>query len=179
MSSSNYAVCGSCSAKIISYDEALICHFYDAWLYMKCCRLSDEVYTLIAESEVASSILWFCQGCNRAFPQAKSKLKSIQFMESKLNESDVKLSNLSTTVDDVEDRLSKVEHMCQTSSGLSTTDITTHLHHDLPLTARECIDEEKVAKKVDETSRFSTTEPTNITNAVGLGRSPPRAYVKL
>ena len=88
---------------------------------MKCSRLSDKVHTLYAKSEVAYSILWFCEGCNRAFPQAKCMLKSIEFMESKLNESDIKLANLSKIVDDVVDRLSKVEHMCQTSSKLSTS----------------------------------------------------------
>ena len=65
---------------------------------MKCCRLSDEAYALLAMSEVANSIPWFCEGCNRACPQAKGMLKSIQFMESKKNEFDGKLSNLSKTV---------------------------------------------------------------------------------
>ena len=72
-------------------------------------------------------------------------LKSVQFMESKQNESDVKLSNLSKTVDDVVDRLSKVEHMCQTSNGLSTMNIITHSNRDLLITA--IINEDKKMKK--------------------------------
>ena len=71
---------------------------------MKCNSLSDEVYALLSKSEVSNSILWLCEGCNRSFPQGKGLVKSIQFMESKLNESDVKLSNLSKTVDEVVDR---------------------------------------------------------------------------
>ena len=78
---------------------------------MKCSKLSDEHYTLLAKGEVVKSILWLCEGCNRAFPQAKGMPKSTKFMESKLNQSDVKLSNLSKMVNDVVDRLSKVEHM--------------------------------------------------------------------
>ena len=62
-------------------------------------------------------------------------LKSIQFIESEPNASYVMLSSLSKTVDDVVDRLSKVEHMCQMSSGLSTTNITTHSNPDLQITA--------------------------------------------
>ena len=115
---------------------------------MKCSRLSDEVYTLLAISEVANSILWFSKGCNRALPQAKGMQKSIQFMESNLNESDVKLSNLSKTVEDVLDRLSKVEHLCQTNSGLSTTNITTNSNPDLQITVKECINEEKEIEKL-------------------------------
>ena len=57
------------------------------------------MYTLIANSEVANSILLLCECCYRAFPQAKGMIKCIQFMESRLNESDVRLSNLSKTVD--------------------------------------------------------------------------------
>ena len=72
-------------------------------------------------------------------------LKSVQFMESKQNESDVKLSKHRKTVDDVVDRLSKVEHMCQTSNGLSTTNITTHSNPDLLITVR--INEDKKTEK--------------------------------
>ena len=103
---------------------------------MKCSRLYNEVNTLLDRSEVANSILWFSKDCNRAFPEAKGMLKSIQFMESKLNESDVRLSNLSKAVDDVVDRLFKVEHLCQTSSWLCTTSIVTHSNPDLQITVR-------------------------------------------
>ena len=136
ISSSNTAVCGTCSAQIFENNKALICKF---WFCIKCSRLCDEVYTLLAKSEVSNSILWFCEGCNRAFPKAKGMLNCIQFMESKLNESDVKPSNLSKMVDDVVDRFSKVEHRCQTRIGLSTTNITIHSNPDLLITVRECI----------------------------------------
>ena len=142
ISSSNTAVCGTCSVKKIFHGKTLI---KDFWFCMKCSRISDEVCTHLAQSEVANSIPWFCEGCNRVFPQAKGMLKSVQFMESKQNESDVKLSNLSKTVDDIVDRLSKVEHMCQTSNGLSTMNITTHSNRDLLITVR--INEDKKMKK--------------------------------
>ena len=69
--------------------------------------------------------------------------KSFQFVESKLNKSNVKLSNLSKTVDDVVDALSKVEHMCQKSIGLCTTNITTYSNPDHQITVRGCINEKK------------------------------------
>ena len=106
---------------------------------MKCSRLSDEVYTPLAKSEVANSILRFCNSRNRAFHKVKVMIKSIQFMESNLNESDVKLSNLSKIAEDVVDRLSKVEHMCQTSIII----ITSHSNTDLQITVRKFIDEER------------------------------------
>ena len=62
-------------------------------------------------------------------------------MELKLNESDIKLSNISKTVDDVLDRLSNVEHMRKTSSGLSTTNMNTKSYPDVQITVRDCIDE--------------------------------------
>ena len=68
-------------------------------------------------------------------------------MELRLNESGVKLSNLSKTVDDVVDRLSKVEHICQTSSGLSTMNITTQSNPDLQVTVSDYIDEENEIEK--------------------------------
>ena len=73
---------------------------FDIWLCMKFSWLSDEVHTLLAKSEVANSISWLCEGCNSAFNQAKGTQKSNQFMESKLHESDVRLSNISKTEDD-------------------------------------------------------------------------------
>ena len=56
--------------KIIKNDKTLICDFCDIWYCMKCSRLSDEVHTLLAKSEVAKSTLRIYDGCNRAFPQA-------------------------------------------------------------------------------------------------------------
>ena len=83
----------------------------------------------------------------QSIPQEKGALKSIQFMESKLNESDVKLSYLSKTVEDVVDRLSKVEHMCLATRGLSLTNITTHPNHYRQNTATASINEEKEIEK--------------------------------
>ena len=103
---------------------------------IKSSRISDEVQTLFAKREMANSILWFSKGCDKASPQARVMLRSFQFMESKLNESDVKLSNLSKAVDDVVDRLSKVDHISQSSSGRSTTNITTNSNPDLQIAVR-------------------------------------------
>ena len=75
ISSSNNAVCGTLSAYI----------FYEAEM-MKRLKICDEACTLLAMSEVANSILLFCEGCNRVFAQAKGMPKSILFMESKLYE---------------------------------------------------------------------------------------------
>ena len=47
--------------KIFLNGKALI---KDFWFCMKCSRISDEVYTLLAQSEVANGIPWFCEGCN-------------------------------------------------------------------------------------------------------------------
>ena len=113
---------------------------------IKSSRLSDELHTLLAKSEMTNNISWFCKGCDKVFPQAGAMLRTFQFMESKLNESDVKLSNLSKTVDDVADRLSKVDHMCQSSSGLSTTNITTHSNPDLQIAVR--VNEENKIEKL-------------------------------
>ena len=110
----------------------------------------------------------------------------------------MKLSNLSKTVDDVVDRLSKVDHKCQTSSWLCTTNITTHSNPYLQITVRACINEENENEKLkfnvmvhnlpesdnerpderkqedldklNDICKFLSTLPINVTNAVRLGR---------
>ena len=75
ISSCNTALCRICSAQIFENDKVLICDFCDIWFCMKCNCLSGEVYALLAKSEVANSILCFCEGCNRAFPPSKGHAK--------------------------------------------------------------------------------------------------------
>ena len=56
-------------------------------------------------SEVANSILWYCEGCDRSFHLANGMLKSIPFTESKPNYADIKFLNLSKITDYVVYRL--------------------------------------------------------------------------
>ena len=185
---------GLAQHNLFENDKALI---FELSFCMKCSRFSDEVHTLLVKSEVVNIIPWFCEGCNTAFPQVKGMLKSMQSMESKLNESDIKLSNLSKTIDEEVDRLSKVENTCRMSSGLSITNNTTNPNTDHQITVRECINEYKGIEKgkfnvimhnlpqsdkespdehkqedldkLNDICTFVSTEATNITNAVRLG----------
>lgn len=87
-------MCVLCGVAINEEDSGIKCDFCDNWHRFICCKLSDSLYKVLSEDE-SNNVMWFCDGCTRAFSKAKNMYRTMQMIENKIQKNDTELlSNL-------------------------------------------------------------------------------------